>query len=55
MQRERLNRLSGLPRAGKEAQQHGNAAAVHELPREGDDSLSRVPGREEGEPGEVDH
>jgi thiol-disulfide isomerase/thioredoxin len=55
MQRERFHRLSGLPRAGKAAQQHGNAAAVHELPREGDECLSCVPGREESEPGEVDH
>ncbi len=37
-----------LPRPGTAAQQHGNAEALRELPREGDRCLPRVPGGEEG-------
>jgi hypothetical protein len=54
MQRERLRRLSGLPRAGKAAQQQRSAAALSELPREGDDRLSRLPGSEAGKQGELE-
>lgn len=54
MQRERFDSLSGLPGAGTEAQQHGNAAALHELSREGDNRLSRVPGGEEVGGGEIE-
>ncbi len=49
MQRERSHRLSCLSGAGTAAQQHGNAAALHELSREGDRRLSRVPGGEESD------
>jgi hypothetical protein len=53
MQGERFHRLSGMPRAGKAAQQYGAAASVHELSREGDQRLSPVPGGEEGGRGEI--
>jgi hypothetical protein len=42
-----------MPRAGTAAQQHRIAAALHELPREGDERLPGVPGGEEGGPGGV--
>ncbi len=47
MQREGVHYLSGMPRTGKTAKQHGDAAAVHELPREGDERVYRLPGGEE--------
>ncbi len=49
MQRKRFHRLSCLPGARTAARQHGNAAALYELSREGDRRLSRVPGGEESD------
>lgn len=55
MQRERLNTMCCLPRAGKAGQQQCSFSALPELPRQGNKRLSHVQGREKDTREQVAH